>query len=140
MKIFICLIAILFFTYAAHAAEFTSIKIYPENVGVFTTVGEQQFVAYGLPGDVNITDQADWYTSDEAVATIDATGLAKIHSAHGQVKILACYPKPCAPGSIKPHNNVIPTSILLLGLDKAGKDAIIVEGGYGDKFSTGEIK
>jgi hypothetical protein len=140
MRIKYCFIAILFFTHASHAAEYTSIKIYPEHVGVFTTVGEQQFVAYGLPGDVNITEQVGWYTSDESIVTIDATGLAKIHSPQGRVKVLACYPKPCAPKAFVPHNNVIPTSILLLGLDKAGKDAIIVEGGYGDKFSTVEIK
>lgn len=80
------------------AADFVGIKMYPEHVGVFTTVGTQQFVAFGIGADggtTNITSEVSWESSDPAVVSIDEAGLATIVSGttSGQVKITCAYPK-----------------------------------------------
>lgn len=80
------------------AAEIKSLKIYPEHVGVFTTVMKQQFVAYGVDTTgktINITDQVGWESSDEKIVTIDEMGLATVAPGKtaGQVKISCFYPK-----------------------------------------------
>jgi len=61
------------------AEDFTKIKIFPENVGLFTSVMKQQFMAFGFLPDgrtVNITDKVEWISSDEDIVTIDESGLA----------------------------------------------------------------
>ncbi len=90
------------------AASYVSIKIEPENVGVFYVNKTQQFTAFGetAAGDfVDITDQVDWYVepfpfaeqtlSAREIVTIDETGLATVLSTWGRVKISACLPKGC---------------------------------------------
>jgi len=80
------------------AANFVRIKIYPENVGVFTTVNKQQFVAVGIRADgsaVNITKKVNWKSSNPAKVTINWSGLARVvpGTTWGQVKISCSYPK-----------------------------------------------
>ena len=76
-------------------ADYTSLQMYPESVGVFTTDGKQQFVVFGLPGWINITDKVDWISSNKNIVTIDETGMARIVAGKtsGQVKISCSYPK-----------------------------------------------
>jgi len=80
------------------AANFVRIKIYPEHVGVFTSVGKQQFVAFGFRADgssVNITKLVDWKSSKPNIVSISETGMARIMKGKtwGQVKISCTYPK-----------------------------------------------
>lgn len=80
------------------AQNFVSIKMYPEHVGVFTTKGQQQFVAFGVTADgkyTNITRNVDWTSSNKNLVTIDANGKAQIVNGvtAGQVKITCSYPK-----------------------------------------------
>ncbi len=80
------------------ADEFVSIKLYPEHVGVFTTVMKQQFVAFGVDAagaTTNITEQVSWESSDEGIVTINESGLATLAAGKtaGQVKISCSYPK-----------------------------------------------
>lgn len=88
------------------ADEFVRIKIYPENVGVFTSVGDQQFVAFGIAANgstTNITDRVSWESSDPSIVTIDENGLASLVDAgtravingtkQGYVNISCSYPK-----------------------------------------------
>lgn len=80
------------------AAEYVKIKMYPEHVGVFTTVRTQQFVAFGIGADgktTNITDKVSWVSSNPNIVTIDETGLATVKTgiASGRVKISCAYPK-----------------------------------------------
>jgi hypothetical protein len=56
--------------------ETGNIKIYPESVGVFTTVGVQQFVA--LDSGKNITREVSWESSDNNLVSINGSGLATI--------------------------------------------------------------
>lgn len=84
---------------AAFATEPVSIKIYPEHVGVFTSVGEQQFITLGTMADgtvINLTQQCDWFVGrgKDSIATINA-GLVKLHKNQGRTKVEACYPSPC---------------------------------------------
>lgn len=83
---------------SSNAAEYVALEIFPEHVGVFTTDGQQQFVAYGVTASgarENITKQVGWETSDENLVTIDDNGLATIKSGiiSGQVKVTASFPK-----------------------------------------------
>ena len=82
---------------SSFAATYTAINMYPRNVGVFTTDGKQQFVAYGqtATGWTNITTNVGWESSDESIVTIDDNGLATIVAGKtfGQVKISCSYPK-----------------------------------------------
>ena len=80
------------------AAAFVRIKIFPEHVGVFTTVRKQQFVAFGIKADgkaVNITKKVDWKSSNKNIVTINSNGLATVAAGRtfGQVKISCSYPK-----------------------------------------------
>lgn len=80
------------------AAQFESIKIYPENVGVFTNVRKQQFVAFGVypnGSSENITTSVDWKSSNSGIVTIDNKGVARIvvGRTFGQVTINCSYPK-----------------------------------------------
>ena len=71
-------------------AQIQNVKIYPEHVGVFTSVGTQQFVALGTKpggGVVNITTCVDWMSSDSQVASINSTGLATLTSTYGRIDI-----------------------------------------------------
>lgn len=85
----------------AFAADYVSLKMYPQHVGVFTVDGEQQFVAFGVKANgstVNITSEVSWESSDERIVTIDTNGLASIVGPYGavtsgQVKITCSYPK-----------------------------------------------
>lgn len=89
------------------AAAFVRIKMYPEHVGVFTTVKKQQFVAFGYKADgrtINITHLVDWKSSNNSIVTINAKGLATVVAGKtfGQVKITCSYPKaPGKPVSLK---------------------------------------
>ncbi|GAB4332547.1 MAG: hypothetical protein Kow0089_00480 [Desulfobulbaceae bacterium] len=92
------LAAVLLAASLCQAQEYDSIKIYPENVGVFLKQGSQQFVAFGIKAGqapVNITKKVGWKSSDPSIVTIDDNGLATIVDGvtHGQVKITATYPK-----------------------------------------------
>ena len=72
--------------------EFTRIKVFPEQVGVFTSVGKQQFVAIGYKNGgsaYNLTKCVDWASSDGQVASIDTMGLATIKSTFGRIEISA---------------------------------------------------
>ncbi|MDD3813783.1 MAG: hypothetical protein PHZ02_03975 [Desulfocapsaceae bacterium] len=87
------------------AGDIVSIKVYPEHVGVFTTVGKQQFVAFGLDAQghaTNITRDVDWISSNTTLVQINATGLATIGTGitSGQVKITCSYPKARSAGGI----------------------------------------
>ena len=89
------------------AADYDWIEIYPEHVGVFTSVGKQQFVAFGYTDNgnrTNITDEVDWISSNEELVTFGERGMATVVPGvtSGQVKITASYPK---------TNNGIGTSI-----------------------------
>ncbi len=80
------------------AAQFVRIKMYPEHVGVFTTVRKQQFVAFGYRANgsaVNITKLVDWKSSNKSIVTINAHGLATVVAGKtfGQVKITCSFPK-----------------------------------------------
>ncbi len=80
------------------ALNLVRIKIYPEHVGIFTSVGKQQFVAFGFRADgssVNITKLVDWKSSKPNIVTISDTGMARVVSGKtfGQAKISCSYPK-----------------------------------------------
>lgn len=80
------------------AADFVKIKMYPEHVGVFTTVRTQQFVAFGIGANgssTNITDKVSWESSNPNIVTIDETGMATVRTgiSSGRVKISCAYPK-----------------------------------------------
>ena len=92
------------------AAQFVKIRLFPEHVGVFTTVREQQFVAFGYKADgtkVNITKRVDWKSSNKAIVTINANGLATVVAGKksGQVKISCSFPKtkPRKPSLLGPY-------------------------------------
>lgn len=92
------------------AADYDWIKVYPEHIGIFTSVGVQQFVAFGYKNDgtrENITRKVDWISSNKNVISIDKNGLATIVTGitSGQVKITCSYPK---------SGNVSPGVLLLL--------------------------
>ncbi len=91
------------------AADYDYIKIFPENIGVFTSVGTQQFVAFGYPSSgspVNITDKVEWQSSNTSLVTIDQNGLATVASGitYGQVRVTCTYPKA---GSAQPGVNFL---------------------------------
>ncbi len=91
------------------AADYDWIKVYPEHIGIFTTVGVQQFVAFGYKTDgtrVNITKKVDWISSNNNVISIDKDGLATIPTGitSGQVKITCSYPKT---GNVAPGVNLL---------------------------------
>jgi hypothetical protein len=96
------------------AADYVSIKIFPEHVGVFTADGEQQFVAFGYDAAgkaTNITKEVGWVVSgenSENLVTINENGLATIvgSATFGQVKISATFPKS--------GKNIVPSNYLLL--------------------------
>ncbi|MBL4904126.1 MAG: hypothetical protein JKY62_15990 [Desulfocapsa sp.] len=101
-KIFIglCTSVLVLFSMAVScvAADYVAIKIYPEHVGVFTTVNKQQYVAYGVTADsslINITRNVDWVSSDESIVTIDDNGLASVVAGKtsGIIKVTCTYPK-----------------------------------------------
>lgn len=82
----------------AVAADYVSLKMYPQHVGVFTVDGKQQFVAFGVTASgstVNITSDVAWSSSNKNIVTIDKNGLATIVGSvtSGQVKITCSYPK-----------------------------------------------
>lgn len=92
------------------AGEFVSVKLYPEHVGVFTTVMKQQFVAFGVDAaglTTNITELVSWDSSDEGIVTIDESGLATVAAGKtsGQVKISCSYPK--SGGNLNPGVNML---------------------------------
>lgn len=85
-------------TNAVSANNFVRIKIFPEHVGVFTTVRKQQFVAFGVTRAkkrINITNRVDWKSSNTRIVSINGNGLATIMpgKTFGQVKISCSYPK-----------------------------------------------
>ncbi len=89
---------VLFMSGSCLSATFVRMKIFPEHVGVFTTDGKQQFVAFGYKADgssTNITEQVDWESSNKNIVTINPRGLATVVSGKtsGQVKINCSYPK-----------------------------------------------
>ena len=91
------------------AADYDWIKVYPEHIGIFTTVGVQQFVAFGYKNDgtrANITKKVDWISSNKNIISIDKNGLATIVTGitSGQVKITCSYPKT---GNIAPGVNLL---------------------------------
>jgi len=96
--VFVLIVMFLSMAGSCLAGEFVSIKLYPEHVGVFTTVMKQQFVAFGVNAQgvsTNITEQVGWESSNEGIVTIDASGLATVTAGKtaGQVKISCSYPK-----------------------------------------------
>jgi hypothetical protein len=91
----------------AAADNYSSIKIFPEHVGVFTADGKQQFVAFGydaLGKATNITRLVSWESSDNQKVTINEIGLASIvaGATYGQVKITCSYPKVAKAGGAIP--------------------------------------
>ncbi len=94
-----------------YAKKLVSIKIKPEDVGVFYENRTQQFQAIAVFDDgstADYTTQVGWSLSTnsfvnqthtpEDVATINAnTGLATIKSSWGRVNVVATYPKPEIP-------------------------------------------
>ena len=91
------------------AADYDWIKVYPEHIGIFTTVGVQQFVAFGYKTDgtrENITKKVDWISSNKNIISIDKNGLATIVTGitSGQVKITCSYPKT---GNASPGINLL---------------------------------
>ena len=104
------------------AAAFVRIKMYPEHVGVFTTVRKQQFVAFGYMPDgsaVNITKWVDWKSSDNSIVTIDEQGLATVVAGKtfGQVKITCSFPK--TPKTLTQPVSLLGPYILLTKKDPA---------------------
>lgn len=100
-KIFALVVLLLSFGGNSIAADYVGLKIYPEDVGVFTEDGKQQFVAFGVNANgstVNITSDVDWKSSNKSLVTINKTGLASIAGGvtSGQVKISCSYPKQIA--------------------------------------------
>lgn len=98
VSVFALLVMLLSMAGSGLAAEFVSIKIFPEHVGVFTTVGAQQFVAFGYDAngtETNITREVLWESSNEKIATINEQGLATVVAGQtsGQVKVSCSYPK-----------------------------------------------
>ena len=94
------LVAVVALTIAGNcfAGEIVKIKVYPEHVGVFTSVGTQQFVAFGYDAEgksTNITRDVNWISSQNSLISINTTGLATINAGitSGQVKISCSYPK-----------------------------------------------
>lgn len=80
------------------AQTFDSIRMFPKHIGIFTSVGTQQFVAYGIKAGqspVNITKNVSWISSDNNKVTIDENGLATVVDGvtSGQVKVTCSYPK-----------------------------------------------
>lgn len=105
--------AVMLIAGSAIAAEISAVKVYPEHVGMYTTVKTQQYVAYGLvdagggtAGMINITKNVDWISSNEDIVTIDENGLATLVTGvtSGQVKITCSYPKT---GNIGPATNLL---------------------------------
>ncbi len=107
---------------------YVKLTIEPHNVGVFYENKTQQFTAYGYTTSgekIDITEKVDWYIDPKgyphspdqpvaagAVATIDETGLATVHSTWGRVVVYAAYPK----GSGSNNRSVAPLiQPLLLG-------------------------
>jgi hypothetical protein len=94
-------------SHVCYAEKYDRIEIYPKDVGVFTTVKTQQFVAFGHLGEEqweNITEQVRWISSNEKVVEINDKGLATVTLAgillvrqtgfaDGIVNITASYPK-----------------------------------------------
>ena len=89
------------------SSEFKTLSIFPHNVGVFYQNSTQQFTAIAETRSgvqVDVSDQVDWYLESipgqgdahSVVATIDARGLATVHSSWGRVVVKACYPKGCS--------------------------------------------
>ena len=86
---------------ASVAAEYNEIEVFPKDVGMFTTVGKQQFLAFGYVNNgntismTNITRNVNWESSNEAIVSIDDNGVATLVSGktYGQVKISCSYPK-----------------------------------------------
>lgn len=95
--LFVLAVLLLSMAGSSLAEEYTSLNIYPKNVGVFTTDGKQQFIVFGhtATGRENITTQVDWKSSNENIVTIDENGLATIVNGQtaGQVRISCTYPK-----------------------------------------------
>ena len=96
----LALAVVTFFSMSAKcvAADYDWITVYPEHIGIFTSVGVQQFVAFGYKNDgtrENITKKVDWISSNENVIKIDKDGLATIVTGitSGQVKVTCSYPK-----------------------------------------------
>ena len=99
------LAAMLFFgtVKTSEAADYVSIEIYPEHVGLFVDIGKQQFVAFGVTAAgarVNITEQVDWWAvpakaGGENVVTINESGVATLipGKTYGQARITCTYPK-----------------------------------------------
>jgi len=112
--VYIAVLIVIFFAMPVFGADFVKLKIYPESVGVFTTVKTQQFVAFGINEDgssVNITDKVSWKSSNTSIVIINETGLAQIQDGitNGKVTISCVYPKP---------NNIVSVLDLLIGKEK----------------------
>ena len=95
---FVLVVLSLLISGTCSAEEYVRIRLYPEHVGVFTTVMKQQFVAFGINADgvsTNITEQVGWESSDPSIVTIDESGMATVAPGKtaGQVKISCSYPK-----------------------------------------------
>ena len=93
-----------------NASAYESIRVWPQDVGVFKELGEQQFTAYGkTPSgeEFDISNQVDWFVEEfpfeeqttEAinVVAINENGLATIlNPTWGRVNVSSCYPKGCS--------------------------------------------
>ncbi|MFH2122650.1 MAG: InlB B-repeat-containing protein [Pseudomonadota bacterium] len=119
------------------ADNYSSIKIFPEHVGVFTADGKQQFVAFGydaLGKATNITRLVSWESSDNQKVTINEIGLASIVTGvtYGQVKITCFYPKRGKAGGAIP--------LLLLKPSFAVTPSVSAGNGTIDPDSTQSVK
>ncbi|MBU0961319.1 MAG: hypothetical protein KKH60_07300 [Proteobacteria bacterium] len=90
------------------AEDYIAVKVYPEHVGVFTTDGVQQFIAFGYTATgnrTNITNKVDWESSNENIVTINENGVATVVTGKtsGQVRISCSYPKTGNAGAAVNH-------------------------------------
>mgnify|MGYP005619405469 CR=1 FL=1 len=133
---------------ALRAETYSKILIYPEHVGVFYNIGQQQFEAYGVTASgqtVRITDRVDWYLDENPfpiqtmkpneVAEISETGLLKVKSKWGRVNVKACYPKGCGPSSSR-----APVGLDLLLVPKYTVIPLIAGGGSVSPSSPQKVK
>ncbi len=99
-----------------NGTELISLKITPNDVGVFYQNKIQQFKAIGVTPDgtvVDLTKEVDWYIDPEgfpykssqqdmsegAIATIEQDGLLTVQNTWGRVMVHASYPKGSVLGS-----------------------------------------
>ncbi len=97
-KIFALLMLSLLFGGNSFAAGYVSLDVFPKQTGVFTSVGKQQFIVFGVRADgirENITRKVDWHSSNESLVNISESGMATVVASvtSGRVQVSCTYPK-----------------------------------------------